>query len=100
MYDSAEVHTKQDKRKPLSFYASIIAVIVAVILVSFVVVRMNSKLHPVSDVSTQERGGGNYSISANLKTAQRDPADRVAFEVAHGVHLPTYSIDIMTGASS
>jgi zona occludens toxin len=46
MYDSAELHTKQEKRKPLSFYAMIIALVLAVVATVFVVKRIKARITP------------------------------------------------------
>lgn len=45
-YDSAEVHTKQDKRKPLAFYAVIVLMLFAVIGTSFAVYRVKRRIQP------------------------------------------------------
>lgn len=50
MYDSAEVHTKQDKRKPLSFYFVIALLIITVGMVGFLYHRFSSRT--VSQPST------------------------------------------------
>ncbi len=51
MYDSAELHTKQDKRKPLSFYATIAAFLIALIMIVVVVQRLRAKVNPVAQES-------------------------------------------------
>lgn len=56
LYDSAEVHTKQDKRKPLSFYAAIAAVVLAVGILGFLYHRVSDRINPQS-VRHQEQGG-------------------------------------------
>lgn len=43
LYDSAEVHTKQDKRKPLSFYFVILALIAVVCMIGFLSHRFSSR---------------------------------------------------------
>lgn len=59
MYDSAEVHTNQDKRKPLSFYATLVAIFLAVIASGFIVYRIKSRLNPVPiDVVHVSASGG------------------------------------------
>ncbi|MEY3882254.1 MAG: hypothetical protein RIQ94_3050, partial [Pseudomonadota bacterium] len=50
LYDSAEVHTKQEKRKPLAFYAVIILAIIAVVLVYNVYKRVKSHSEPQQTV--------------------------------------------------
>ncbi len=57
-YDSAEVHTKQEKRKPLSFYAVIVAVLLASGMVTFVGTRINDKLNPKLKTSINDQTGG------------------------------------------
>jgi len=42
-YKSAEVHTVQEKRKPLSFYLMIVAAVFAVVVVTFAVVRVKMR---------------------------------------------------------
>jgi len=49
MYDSAEVHTKQDKRKPISFYVTIAALVLALVTVSFVVYRIKRKMSQATE---------------------------------------------------
>lgn len=46
MYDSAEIHTKQDKRRPLSFYASITAFLLVFVGGYLFVNRLQARLHP------------------------------------------------------
>lgn len=43
LYDSAEVHTKQEKRKPLAFYAVGVFMIIAVVLVGYAVNSIASR---------------------------------------------------------
>ena len=59
-YDSAEVHTKTDKRKPLSFYAVIFALILALVMGFFVVKKVSNRLNPdaKTEQNTQAGGGG------------------------------------------
>jgi zona occludens toxin len=61
MYHSAEVHTVQNKRKPLSFYATIGAIILAVVMVSLVGVTLSNKLNPKPQTSHVETGEGTAS---------------------------------------
>lgn len=68
MYDSAEVHTKQDKRKPLSFYASIVALIVAVCAVSVVVYRVGDRVVPNQKIPNATDGGGGAALAASPPT--------------------------------
>jgi zona occludens toxin len=56
LYHSAEVHTKQDKRKPMSYYGMIVAIIISIIMISLVALRINSKIHPV--IAQTEIAGG------------------------------------------
>lgn len=49
MYDSAEIHTKQDKRRPLSFYAAIASLLVLAILVVALFYRLKARIHPQPD---------------------------------------------------
>jgi zona occludens toxin len=46
LYDSAEVHTKQEKRRPLAFYVLIIAVIIALGLMYRVYSRYSKPVQP------------------------------------------------------
>jgi zona occludens toxin len=58
LYSSAEVHTKQEKRKPLSFYAAVGALFFALCAVATVVYRMKSRINPVVESSVSSDGGG------------------------------------------
>jgi zona occludens toxin len=49
-YDSAEVHTKLDRRKPLSFYGLIVLLLIAVGLIYFIVKRVNARVDPVTPI--------------------------------------------------
>lgn len=70
MYESAEVHTVQNKRKPLSFYAAIIAVVLAVVLISFIGYRL--KNHGVVASHTVSEGvGGAPPSPSGAATAQQ-----------------------------
>lgn len=51
MYDSAEIHTKQERRKPLSFYALIASFVFAVVAVSFVGYRLNKRVSSQPDTA-------------------------------------------------
>ncbi|PPK67254.1 zona occludens toxin [Methylobacter tundripaludum] len=62
LYDSAEVHTKQDKRKPLSFYATIGALVLAVVVGGFVIYRIKNRINPV-EASTAAPVPGSPSAS-------------------------------------
>ncbi|MGZ4955046.1 MAG: zonular occludens toxin domain-containing protein, partial [Methylobacter sp.] len=53
MYDSAEVHTVQEKRKPLSFYATIAALVLSVLMAGFVVKRIKDRMAPVEVAAAQ-----------------------------------------------
>ncbi len=59
-YDSAEVHTKQNKRKPISFYATIFALILAAAMTVFVINRIKARVSPDTSVDTikQDAGSG------------------------------------------
>lgn len=79
LYDSAEVHTKQEKRKPLSFYFAIFAIILSITLVYFVTNRINSRLHP-QDANATGAGGaiaatapGTHLKSSGEKTILQTP---------------------------
>lgn len=58
LYDSAEVHTKQDKRKPLSFYATIGALVLAVVVGGFVIYRIKNRINPVESAAVAPVAGG------------------------------------------
>ncbi len=45
-YDSAEVHTKQNRRKPISFYVTIGALLIAVCTIAFAVQRIKNRMAP------------------------------------------------------
>jgi zona occludens toxin len=47
MYDSAEVHTKTVKRKPMSLYFIIVALTLAIGLCGFLYHRINTRINPV-----------------------------------------------------
>jgi len=64
MYHSAEVHTKQEKRKPLSFYAMIIAIILAIISITYFANRINNKIHPVAQIDQSEGVGAGMPAPA------------------------------------
>lgn len=53
MYDSAEVHTKQDKRKPISFYTAIAAVILVIVFVFFLFNRIHNKISTAQQTMLQ-----------------------------------------------
>lgn len=83
MYSSAEVHTKQQKRKPMSFYFSIFAAIFVIVAVGFATTRFKQKINgPVAGVaaapagdSPQSPGSFNSDHGSVYKTAvdiQRD----------------------------
>lgn len=78
-YDSAEVHTKQDKRKPLSFYATIVAVLLSSIMIIFVGSRINKKFNP-EIVTKQVTGGGDSSA----------PPVAVPLPTVSSVNLPDF----------
>jgi len=59
-----EVHTKQDKRKPLSFYATIGALVLAVAMSAFVVQRIQSRIAPPEQASIAPAAGGAASSRA------------------------------------
>lgn len=50
-YDSAEVHTKQNHRKPLAFYIFIFVVLVVLALSYFAYTRIQSRMHPEKSAS-------------------------------------------------
>jgi zona occludens toxin len=57
-YKSAEVHTKQEKRRPISFYATIISLIIAVFAVGMVGLRLKARFSSQSNVQIEGKGGG------------------------------------------
>lgn len=63
LYDSAEVHTKQDKRKPLSFYAVIALVLLTLIVVPFIGKRIYGRAHPDDAVKSVETPNSTNSQS-------------------------------------
>lgn len=84
MYNSAEVHTKQNKRKPISFYASIIALIIAVGMIALVGMRIKSKINPVEVSESQalpgEVGGAPSSSLGNAPVQQNKSSNFPDFE--------------------
>jgi zona occludens toxin len=75
LYKSAEVHTKQEKRKPLSLYFMIGALLIAVVLGFIFASRLNKKLNPVdSSLSVENVGargveGRDFSSVGGSRTA-------------------------------
>ena len=68
LYSSAEVHTKQNKRIPLSLYGTIGALLIAVVLVFVMVNRMQHRLHPdevktVAPAQTALAGGAGATVA-------------------------------------
>jgi len=55
-YDSAEVHTKQDKRKPISFYVTIAAILLAIFAAGFVYTRLKARITPIAPVPASQTG--------------------------------------------
>ncbi len=55
LYDSAELHTKQPKRKPLAFYAMISSLVLLVVLGYFVYSRISSKVTPLTTASNYQK---------------------------------------------
>jgi zona occludens toxin len=72
LYKSADAHVVITRKKPLSFYAMIGAVILAVLLSIFVVYRIKSRLHPAaSEAATTAPAGG--VASAEVGSAHAFP---------------------------
>lgn len=82
MYDSAEVHTKQEKRKPLSFYASIVALIVAVVAVSAIVYRINNRNNPIQKKNEAGVGGGAAVAGSPSAPVESKLAPKTADQIA------------------
>ncbi len=63
-YKSAEIHTKQDKRKPITFYVMLAAIMFALVAISFTVIRIKkrvanrSEIDNVSETSLPAAGSG------------------------------------------
>ena len=77
MYNSAEVHTTQEKRKPLSFYATIVAIIIAVILITFSVYRIKQRVTSPANVEAGE--GVALAAQSTASTVSR-PVSSVSSE--------------------
>lgn len=77
MYNSAEVHTKQNKRKPISFYASIIALLMAAVMIAVVGVRIKSKVSPVeaSIIEAKPEGVGGVPSSSSGEALKKQNKD-------------------------
>lgn len=56
-YKSAEVHTKQDKRKPIAFYATIAAVAISALMITFVYQRIDARTNPQKEAALAGKGG-------------------------------------------
>lgn len=67
LYDSAELHTKQNKRKPISFYALIVAGILALTLGYTVFSRIKAKMTPPV-IEVVESGGGALATPSDSTT--------------------------------
>lgn len=74
MYDSAEVHTKQEKRKPLSLYVAIAGIILSISMFYFVGNRLYDRIHPenkeIMPVSINEESLAQPSPPANTVQTQ------------------------------
>ncbi len=62
MYDSAEVHTKQDKRKPLALYIVIACLALLVIMAVVMVNRFSDRITPTTDTTNEIKPGAGQSI--------------------------------------
>lgn len=80
MYQSAEVHTVQNKRKPLSFYAAIIAVVLAISLISFIGYRL--KNHGVVSSQPVAEGVGGAPPSPSGASSVNQTVSNVALKTA------------------
>lgn len=73
MYDSAEVHTKQDKRRPLSFYALIIIVVLTLSLSAYAFYRLKSRSStptpPTASALSAAAAGGDASAATHAAAA-------------------------------
>ena len=69
LYDSAEVHTKLDKRKPISFYVSIAALLIAVAVVYVISGRISNKINP--DLQQEAGAGGAAAHSAPVSSTNQ-----------------------------
>ncbi|MDP1614480.1 MAG: zonular occludens toxin domain-containing protein [Methylococcales bacterium] len=97
MYDSAEVHTVQNKRKPLSLYATIAALCFAVVLVGFVVYRIRQRITSPSIIEPAGEGGalaprasaGSISGIASTANNAQTKTKRIDFEPRIKARLET-----------
>lgn len=74
-YDSAEVHTKQDKRKPLSFYGVIILFCIAAFLIYRVANRLSQTTHPDA-VTTTATNDKTVTPETTATTTEQQPTDK------------------------
>lgn len=79
MYDSAEVHTKQDKRKPLSFYATIAALFIAAITITYVANRISKRVNPQNDSIALEDMGAGGAIAPPVPSIKETKIDNTSF---------------------
>lgn len=80
MYDSAEVHTQQDKRKPLSFYAAIASLFLAVVAVAVITYRIKDRVSPQNTPVAAGLVGG-----AVPAAPPSDPAKKVVVRTADDI---------------
>jgi zona occludens toxin len=76
MYDSAEVHTSQDKRKPLAFYGAVGLAVLASFLIVFVGLRIKSRFSVQEQAVVVSKGGGESS-PATFGASSNKQSDKV-----------------------
>lgn len=75
LYKSAEVHTKQEKRKPIVFYAVFALLAISVGLIIFTYNRLSERIQPEQNIVTNDEGAalaGSSSLVAENEKKEPD----------------------------
>jgi zona occludens toxin len=93
LYSSAEVHTKQEKRKPISFYVMLIAILFAVVMISFVVYRIKARVAPPPEVVVENTldGSGKNTVNEKHKSGELQAIDMSTPEALIKAYTPIIS---------
>jgi zona occludens toxin len=78
MYDSAEIHTKQEKRKPIAFYAMFASFFIAVVFGFICFDRLQNKLKPTTTINSVKKGDGSAQAEP-LPSLSNNKSENQAF---------------------